>query len=263
MQQWVLMETVEKIKLLAGSECRIDILDLLTEHQTLKKSELRSKLDASRTTVGRNLTSLEEQGWIDATNQSYTTTRKGNEIYEKFTAVLEGIEITDNLQAFLKWIPDEALNLKLESLADAEIWLPKPGDPRAMINHHTKFLEDVDHYRVILPFTGLYSAEQVEKRLSSGTEVEAIVTPTIKEIYFTNPNYNEILHSYFESGSFEAFVSDKAVPFCLAIIDEVVHIIAAEDDEPRALLETRSPVVHDWAQQKFSEHRNNSAPVKL
>ena len=132
-----------------------------------------------------------------------------------------------------------------------------------MINYHTNRLEDVDHYRVILPFTGLYSAERVKKRLENGTEVEAIVTPTIKDIYFSNPSYHEILQSYFESGSFEAFVSNKAIPFCIAIIDEVVHIIVAENDEPQALLETESAEVHDWAEQKFSEYRSESAQVKL
>ncbi len=58
----LLMGGIEDIELLARSKHRVRILDLLCEHGSLEKHVLGDRLDASRTTVGRNLNALEEQG---------------------------------------------------------------------------------------------------------------------------------------------------------------------------------------------------------
>lgn len=55
------MGAIDSSELLARSVHRVRILDLLCEHGPLEKHTLGSRLDASRTTVGRDLAALENR----------------------------------------------------------------------------------------------------------------------------------------------------------------------------------------------------------
>ena len=41
---------------------------------------------------------------------------------------------TSKMSAFLRWIPESEFDLDLAQLADADIVLPEPGDPLAMVS---------------------------------------------------------------------------------------------------------------------------------
>jgi predicted transcriptional regulator len=160
------MGTIENIELLARSAHRVRILDLLCEHGSLEKHALGSELDASRTTVGRNLSALEEQGWIRRTNAHCEITRQGELVAEAFGDLVETVEMTGTLNSFLQWIPDGSLDLDLRLLRDADIVLAKPGDPRSMINRHVQTIKEMEQGRGYV-FTPTQLREQSELVKSS------------------------------------------------------------------------------------------------
>jgi hypothetical protein len=59
------------------------------------------------------------------------------------------------------------------------------------------------------------------------------------------------------------FVYDGDRPFALNCIDDALQIIAAEDDGPRALVETDSEVVVGWAKAKYERCKREATELSL
>lgn len=238
------MGAIDSIELLARSEHRVRILDLLCEHGSLEKHALGSELDASRTTVGRNLTALEEQGWIRRMNGDCAITRQGELVAEEFSDFVETVEVTDKLDSFMRWVPDGSLDLDLRLLADADIVLAKPGDPWSMINRHVQLIKQTEWARGILPFTGLHATEAArEQVMENGMRGELVVEPEIGDLYRSAPEYAEVWEEVLATGQFEISTYDGTIPYSLCIFDDTVQIVVAEGDEPRALLESTAEEV--------------------
>jgi predicted transcriptional regulator len=253
------MSAIETIELLARSEHRVRILDLLCEHGSLEKHALGDRVDASRTTIGRNLGALEEQGWIRRTNGECAITRQGELVAESLGDLVTTMEVTGKLRPFLEWIPDGTLGLDLTTLADAEITLPGDHDPRAMLNRHTRLLGEMDHARGVLPFTSLHSAETVHERVvENGARAEVVVGPAVAKLYRSAAEYVELIEELLATDRFEVFVHDGPLPYGLVVIDGMVQVVAAEDDEPRALLETDADAAREWADETYRRYRRAS-----
>jgi predicted transcriptional regulator len=258
------MGAVNIIELLARSEHRVRILDLLCEHGSLEKHALGEQLDASRTTIGRNLDALEEQGWIRRTNSHCSITRQGELVAAAFADLVSEVELTDKLQSFMQWVPDGTLDLGLEHLTDAEIILPEPGDPYAMVNRHVELIRETADDRVILPVTGLHAFEALHQKIvEENATSELIVEPTIEETFRTNPSYVELYGEMVATGRFDIRVYDGDIPYYLGVLDDTVQIGVSEDGEPRAMLETENEAVGDWAAGVHAEYKRESEPLQV
>ena len=258
------MSAIETIELLARSEHRVRILDLLCESGSLEKHVLGDQVDASRTTIGRNLDVLEEQGWIRRTNAHCEITRQGELVAEKFRTLTETVALGSKLDAFMRWVPDGALDLDLELLTDAEIILPEPGDPDAMVNRHVELIRETANDRVILPVTGLHAFEAVHRKIvEENATSELVVEPTIEETFRTNPSYVELYEEMVATGRFDIRVYDGDIPYYLGVLDDTVQIGVSEDGEPRAILETESEAVADWAAGVYAEYKDESKPLQV
>ena len=254
-----LMGAVETIELLARSEHRVQILDLLYEHGSLEKHALGERLDASRTTVGRNLDALEEQGWIRRTNAHCSITRQGELVAEAFADLVSEVELTDKLQSFMQWVPEGTLDIDLSLLADAEVTLAEPGDPWAMINKQVQLIKRTEWYRVVLPFTGLHATEAANEQIvQNGAQGELVVEPDIADLYRSSPEYAELWGEMEENGRLELFAHDGTLPYSLGVFDDTVQVVVAEGDDPRALLETTSETVREWALEQYHEHKRRA-----
>lgn len=258
------MSAIDSIELLARSKHRIQILDLLSEHGELEKHVLRSGLDASRTTVGRNLTALEEQGWIRQTNGDCAITRQGELVTEEFQDLVATVELGDKLDSFMQWVPDGSLGLDLRLLADADIVLAKPGDPWSMINKHVQTIKQAKRARGILPFTGLHATEAAnEQVVQNGARGELVVEPEIVDLFRSAPEYTELWKEMMATGRLELSVYDGTFPYALCVFDDTVQIVVAEGDEPRALLETTNDDVWEWAVNTYENYKRQSNELLL
>lgn len=255
-------QAVEKIELLARSEHRVRILELLCEHRKMANHELRDHFSASRTTVGRNLTVLEEQGWIHRTNGDCEITRHGELVAEQFRDLVETVRLADRLEPFLRWVPEGSLDLDLRLLADAEVLLPKPGDSWAMVNRHVAVISETRDDRAILPVTGLHAMEAVHRKVVHGdARTELVAEPNIVETFQSNPDYAPLYEEMVDTGQFEIRVYDGEVPYYLGLLDTTVQIGVDEDGDPRAMVETQNEAVADWAVDVYEEYKRQSEPI--
>ena len=133
-----------------------------------------------------------------------------------------------------------------------------------MINRHVRLLKEMDRGWFLLPFTGLHAAETAAERvIEHGATVEAVVGLDVADTSRSNPNYASSVAETTATGRTETFVYDGDRPFALNCIDDALQIIPAEDDGPRALVETDSEVVVGWAKAKYERCKREATELSL
>jgi hypothetical protein len=114
---------------------------------------------------------------------------------------------TSKMNAFLRWIPESEFDLDLAQLADADIVLPEPGDPLAMVNRHVQILKQMDDARIILLLTGLHAMKALHKRLTQAdAQSEVVVIPEVAEMFQSNSDYVELVEGMIDTGRFEVYM---------------------------------------------------------
>lgn len=252
----------EDIEFLARSETRVRLMNELHRDGTLNRDDLRSRFDASRTTIQRNLAALEDRGWVRNENRTYSLAPCGEMVADEFLDLVDTVSIADRLQPVLRWVDRTELDFDPELVADADVVTGKPGDPWAMVNRHVRRLRRADDVRSLLPLTGLHAMEVGRDRVvEHGATATHIATPSVVETFRTNPNYERYYDDLVETERYELYRYEDEIPYYLGIIDGVVQIGVDEDGEPRALLETRNDDVREWAVSKFRDYRTQADRV--
>lgn len=237
---------------------RIEVLSSLDE-EPMEKPALVDKLDTSRSTVDRAVRNLETHGLITYTAAGYTTTTLGELATRKLTDLAETLHFGIRLEPFLRCVSADSFDLDLRHLADADLYLPEPNDPYAMVNRHVSVVETAMDHRLVLPLVGLHGMQAVhEVVLEEGAESEAVVTPGVAETFQSNPDYAPLYDDLAATDRFQVFVYDGTIPYFVGIFDEIVQIGVDEDGEPRALLETEAAKVRDWAEDVFRSYKRES-----
>ena len=256
---------VEDVGFLSTSRTRVNILNELNKRGQLSNRELREQANSSRTTVQRNLESLVERGWVRNTNRRYELTLTGETIADRFIELVETVQLERRLQPFLTWVDRSDLNLDIELLADAELLVAEPGDPWSMINRQVQLIRETDNGGIgFLPFTGLHACEVAHNQiLNHDASYELVVIPKIADTHFSDPAYGNLFTEMINSGRLNYFVYEGDLPYSLVMIDGTIQIIVADGDEPRAMLETDSEEVREWAEEKYESYKQRSETVSI
>ncbi|WP_435181347.1 helix-turn-helix transcriptional regulator [Halorussus sp. AFM4] len=215
----------EDIEFLARSETRIDVMKLLHEEGELGRDELRSQLDTSRTTIQRNVEALEDRGWVQDGDRTYSLAPCGEMIAEDFLDLVDTVSIAEQLQPVLQWVDRTELDFDFGLLADADIVTANPGDPWAMVNRHVQRLRDADEVRALLPLTGLHAMEIGHDRVvKHGTRTEHIASADVVATFQNDAAYREFYDGLIETDRYELYRCSEEIPYYLGIIDGTVQI---------------------------------------
>lgn len=253
---------IQDLEFLTRSSNRIQILETLTETDRVEKDELQAAIEADRTTLTRNLDALEERGWIRTDNPTCTVTPAGRDIVGNLLDLEETVEVAVRLQEFFRWIPADEFDLDIQTLADAEILIPEPGDPYSMISRHIEKMKDMEHGYALLPFTGLHAIETAHHQIvHEGASGGIVVEPDVAETFRSNAQYRELAEEMVETGRFTVRVYRGSFPYAINIVDETVHLVAVEDDEPGPMLESDDEDVLEWAEHTYEEHKRQADQV--
>lgn len=226
------------------------------------KRTLVADLDCSRSTVNRGIRELESLDLVEYVDGGYRLSSLGELVAADFAELAETIELRLQFQPFLKWMPEDAFDLELDLLRDAELLLPKPGDPYAMVNRHVAGLEHADRFLGILPVTGLHAYKMLRTRVvENGAWVEAVVTPEVSNTLQSDPDYAGLTEDMSETGRYKLYRYDGDIQYFIGLLNDTVQIGVDEAGEPRALVETTNPKVRDWAETTFEEYKKQAEPV--
>jgi predicted transcriptional regulator len=253
-------DPLDQIRFLARAESRVHIVERLLESGAATQRELRTQLDASRTTIARSLRSLEERGWVTNDGDGYRLTRIGAAIGGEFSGVLDTVRRVEELSEFLQWFPTDEFAPDFVDVDDAAVISASEGDPYAPGRKQTDILRTADRLRMLLPSVDLEGTKTIAEQVTEhGLEAETIVSSDLEEI-LESTDFAPLLREKIETGRSTVLVSRTELPFYLGLADDGRVQIGVEDDEgfPRALLETTDDGVRDWADGLYREYQEQA-----
>lgn len=237
---------------------RWDVLDRLREATTDKRT-LVEDVDCSRSTVNRAIRELESVDMVEYVDGEYEVTPLGETVASRFEEVMETVELRTQFKRFLQWVPEDEFDLELQYLRDAELFLPKPGDPYAMINRHVELVSRTTDHKCVLPVIGLHALTAGhEQVLENGAHVELVLAPKAAETLQFDPDYAELTEEMAATGRFRLYRYDGTIPYFVGLFDDTVQIGVDDDSEPRALVETDNPEVQEWAATTIQDYKREA-----
>ncbi len=250
-------DAIEAVEFLARSSTRVRLLAALDERGRLQKEELKGAVDASRTTIQRNLDALEERGWIRNDAREYRITELGAAIVDGFLELAKTVHVARRLEPLLARLPADSLDLPVRSLEDANVTVADPNNPLAPINRHVELVRSADRFRCLLPAVGLRPLLVVQESvLQGGHRHEVIVDEGVADTLRSDPAYRDPLAEMLASDRFALLVTDAEIPFYLGIGDGTVQLgVGDEDGTPKSLAECDSTVVREWAERTYAGYR--------
>ncbi|WP_435195456.1 helix-turn-helix transcriptional regulator [Natronomonas sp. EA1] len=251
----------DDIGYLSGSPTRVEVLQHLI-HESLSRSQLESRCDASRVTLGRVLSSLEERGWIVQTEREYRATPLGKLICTEFLSLCRTVESVRKLQQIADVLPP-AFDLDPRLLADAELTVSTRADPLAPV---TAFLEDPGSERcdrVLTPIAGPEAMEQsLQAVLEHGLEFQLAVSSDLLEAIRGSTKLDDRFQKLLAQESVEARVLEEDLPYMIAIGEDRVYLGFTDEDRiPRALLTCSNEAATDWCLAEFERRWSAAKPV--
>ncbi len=252
---------VEQIAFLARSEARVTILTHLLVAGPTTRRAFREELNQSRSTVTRALSALSDCGYVEQDGGSYSLTPQGRLVSDSFADLVDTVQATEELGTFLRWFPYSEFEFDIDHLRDGEVTVSTEADPYAPARQHAEALADTPRGRQLLPSIDLQMAQRMHDRvLNAELDMEILLSPGLEETVSTEP-FAPVLHEQVADGSLRLFVCEQQAPFYLGLTHDLVQI-GVEDDEgfPRALLETDSPAVREWAEDVYASFREQARP---
>lgn len=249
------------IEMLDTALCRFSFMECLDDEPKDKRT-LVDEVHCSRSTVNRGIRELESLDLVEYVDGGYRLSSIGKLVAADFADMAETIEIRLQFEPFLKWVPEDTFDLDLELLRDADLLLPKPGDPYAMVNRHVTVIERTYDHKFLLPLVGLHAQKATHSQVvENGAQCEMVVTPEVVDTLRSAPEYAELSEEMAATGRLHVYEFEADIPYFVGLLDDTIQIGVDEEGEPRALLETTNTEVQDWAAATFEEYKQQSEPV--
>ncbi|GAB3676049.1 helix-turn-helix transcriptional regulator [Halopiger thermotolerans] len=243
----------ETIEFLSGSIHRYHVLKALREHP-MEIRDLRDQLDVPRTTIQRNVSELEEKGWVRRTDAGYETTLVGGLILDKFAAAVDSVRQVQSVAPFFEWT-GELPGITAETLEGAVVTTPEPHQPHNPLNALVDSLHDATRVRAILPtistvFLGQYfDTPKAEKAVD-----ELILSKEICEsCHYIDSDHNLL----WRQNGINCYAYESDIPVGIFLFDNQVSLTAYDDEgRIRALLESEATSTREWAEELYGEYRS-------
>ncbi len=257
-----MQDAISSIAFLTGSNTRVAVFDAIRRAGRLDRNDLRNRIEASRTTVGRHLDALEERDWIQRTNDGYELTTIGELVAADFFTLVETAATARRLRPFFRWVPNHEFDLDLRHLADANVTIGDPEDPYAIEDRHVRRTETASRLRLLLPLVGQRAVRASLSRVMERDQtVELILKPDVAELFDSHSQYASMYETLRRRNRYTVFVYEDEISYCLGILDETVQLLSFDNDGmPRVMLETDEPAVREWAEGVYDEYRRESTP---
>lgn len=248
---------LQVIDFLVSSEHRIETLHFIIEEGTVTRRDVRSEIDASRSTVRRTLEGFLEHGWVESTAEGYRITPAGELMAEAFDQFGERVECIDTYAPLLWWLQPSSLDVDLSWLEDGSLTVATEADPYAPAQTQTETVRTADRFRGFLPAIERDGAELVHERITAGEFTASIVvSPAVSEVIRSDP-FAEQFREQLATGRLDVFVSPDPLPYYLGLPDEDGVEIGGMDEDgiPRALLQSTNDDLRRWGEETFESAR--------
>lgn len=229
-----------------------------TRERPLDRSQLQHELDISRSTAYRRTSSLKEDGLLDQTPAGYQTTGAGCAVADAVEQFERSVKAIDRLEPLLAELSEPELTRNVHLFADADVFTATPANPNEPID------EWVEHFEYFERFRGTVVAgcppavtEQGVEHAQSDVDFEAICSPLALQ---ADKNASQEAFETIAGADSLSLYTHPAPPFTMGIIDDVVIIIAFDEDTslPVASITTTNPLAREWAEDLYRRYRRDA-----
>lgn len=255
-------ETLAEVEFLALSANRVRVLGSLAEGNHTR-TELAEVTGASQATLGRILEDFRDRHWIQQADEGYGATVTGRLVAEEVRDLLGVIDTERDLRGIIEYLPTDAMEFDFRSLADATIVTPSQTRPNAPLQRLLTLLRDAENVTTFSHAFNDQSLSTVADRVGK-SEFRAVLTRGAVDALAADDELRGCLRTVVAAETASLRVYDGEIPLAVTVADDVVNILARDDDGVlQASVDTDHPEVVEWAQRRFEHYRVQSEPLTL
>ena len=248
----------EAINCLSDSPQRLQILDAL-DGAYADPRDLKAELDSPRSTLQRNLSVLDEWGWIEKTPSGYTTTTTGCLLREEVVGMNETAETIQRMAPFLDAV-DECSEIDIQRLNDPLVMTPDPAQPDMPMRRLFEIFEDADSVRGFIPVVPYFVAELFTHTDRNIDKHEYIVSDdTFDALDEEFPDEQISGSEKDQSARITIRLYEDTLPYGLFISTERLALTAYDENgRIQALVESTNEEAIEWGERMYEVYRGQS-----
>jgi len=219
---------LERLEFLIASPNRYRLLRSLSE-SAASADALGKELDLPRSTLRRNLTVLEEQGYIShaVTENRYEITVAGEIACEAVGDALSAVELGASLGPFFERFPVD-LPINPDALTSCDIAVSTTDTPFEPLYHVRRSVMDATSVRGFLPIINPLYIDTLHECIAEDLTLDVVVPPAGYES--ASPDYDETLAAINASENITLYESSAVPEYALGIVDDTVLLGASTNE---------------------------------
>jgi predicted transcriptional regulator len=229
---------------------------------TPTRTELGEQLDVSRATLHRIVSFLTEADLAVETDDGLALTSHGRLVGEEVTGYVDRVTTARELEPLVSAVDLSALpaEFDLALFRNAQVVLPKPGQPQRPAQRIVELVEGADRVRGLGPVVLPVFVELFHREILDGMTVEMVIEPDVVE--GLEEAYAEQFDAATATGNLDVGLHD-ALPFGLVLTADAVGLIGYdEDDVLRAVVESEDDDLRAWATTLFETYRESATSLE-
>lgn len=237
----------EDIVYLARSRNRIEILEALAAGPRTSR-DVETATGASRSTLERILTELQERGWAERTHDgTYEATAAGEFAVTEFMPIVRSMKTIRNLGEAVSWLPTDELTIGLHHFDGATVHGPEPNSPTAPATYMTELLSGASEFHCLVCIAPPLAFEQAmcDRVVDGDLTTEHVITRGELDYVREQAERLRRWRAYLAAGA-KVYCYDGEIPCNLFVLDKTV-LIGASRPATCAFIESENEAVRSWA----------------
>lgn len=225
----------------------------------LRQSEIRDRLDQSKSTTHRNVKALTELDLVTKNESGYNLTELGRTVTREVEDCVSRLDAAYRYSEFLDTIQHS--DLDIDDLTDAEVTQATETNPMAPLVRLAEITTTSTRVRVLTNSIAPRSFDVGREGVRSGDKdiqmvLDSRTIDTVQETRW----YGEELVEDLETGNLEIHIHEEPAPYQIGVFDAEKLCIGAEDPEgrPKAMLTTTDTDAVSWAERTFKQYKQES-----
>lgn len=250
-------DAIEDVVFLARSQHRMHVLQLLSDHPR-RREQLATATGASRVTLSRVLSDLEDRNWIDRNyrNSEFSITDVGAAIYEELAELIETAHVGREKSHLTGQLPIGWRGLQLRHLIDSQVVIDDTSDPMAATRAVADAIDDSYSVRALASTTTQLSMENDLASSRNGTEPDdkVVFDADATEICLGTDSVRGRWRALESSADGQIFYSyGEKFPCDVYLLDDstVYLMTCGESNERTSVIKSDNSRVVEWARITF------------
>ena len=240
------------------------LLDLLTRRTAMlrelnttpvRKRDLASTLDVSRSTVDRGLRELAAQDLVERTDDGYRTTLAGRLTLDAFDTLSERTHGIDAALDVISVLPHDA-PFPPDLFAGATVVRPSPISPHRPAETNAELLSWADHVRGLISAVSEQYVANYRTAIADGTSVELVFPTKVLERLVTR--YDTAGDPVFQKDIVEVRETEATPPCSVKLHrrdeNQVASLTVYGPDGLRGVVTNDSPAAVSWTASFIDRH---------